>query len=410
MKILEQAFSKIKPVRKNTYNFFIKLIEGLIGTMGKRTFRNMARFMQIDEHTFSRQMAKPLDFLGINTKLILAFKSKNDVLIAAQDASFVHKSGKETYGIDYHWSGTAGRAEKGLEVNLIAVVKVNGKKEGYSLLVDQTPPNPLSKAERKNKKTTDFSKIDFCVEQVKKTLTALFALGIKYMAVDGFFAKVKYVNGLVDLGLHVISKLRKDARLRRNYIGPQKARGRKKKFDIEKIENHDFKDLLVVKMDQETVELKSCIAHSVSLNRLIKVVSVHKIEVGKIGKALLFSTDIEQDMLQIYEFYTSRYQIEFIFRDSKGFTGFEDCQSSNKNRLHYHFNTSLIALNVTKIQDAEMQKTKGVQHPFSMTNWARKYNVDIVINRFISMFGLNQTLIKLDPRYESFLGFTNVTH
>ena len=27
MKILEQAFSKIKPVRKNTYNFFLKLIE-----------------------------------------------------------------------------------------------------------------------------------------------------------------------------------------------------------------------------------------------------------------------------------------------------------------------------------------------------------------------------------------------
>ena len=68
MKILEQAFSKIKPVRKNTYNFFLKLIEGLIGTMGKGTFRNMAQFMQIDEHTFSRQIAKPLDFQVINTR------------------------------------------------------------------------------------------------------------------------------------------------------------------------------------------------------------------------------------------------------------------------------------------------------------------------------------------------------
>ena len=410
MKILEQAFSKIKPVRKNTYNFFIKLIEGLIGTMGKRTFRNMARFMQIDEHTFSRQMAKPLDFLGINTELILAFKSENDVLIAAQDASFVHKSGKETYGLDYYWNGTAGRAEKGLEVNLIAVVKVNDKKEGYALLVDQTPANPLSKAERKNKKITDFSKIDFCVEQVKTALSALITLGIKYMTVDGFFAKAKYVNGLVDLGLHVISKLRKDARLRKNYIGPQKARGRKKKFDSEKIEDQDFKDSFEVKKNDEITELKSCIAHSVSLGRPIKVVLVHKIEAGKIGKALLFSTDLEQDVLQIYEFYTSRYQIEFIFRDSKGFTGFEDCQSSNQKRLHYHFNASLIALNVAKIQDVELQKIKGVQHSFSMTNWARKYNVDIIINRFISMFGFDQTLIKLDPRYESFLGFANVTH
>ena len=47
------------------------------------------------------------------------------------------------------------------------------------------------------------------------------------MAVDALFAKEKYVNGVVALGLHVISKLRRDARLRRLYQGPQKARAKK---------------------------------------------------------------------------------------------------------------------------------------------------------------------------------------
>ena len=60
MKILEQALNKIKSINKKQKDFFIILIQGLIGIAGKRTFRNLARYMQIDEHTFSRQMAKAL--------------------------------------------------------------------------------------------------------------------------------------------------------------------------------------------------------------------------------------------------------------------------------------------------------------------------------------------------------------
>ena len=66
------------------------------------------------------------------------------------------------------------------------------------------------------------------------------------MAFDAFLAKDKYVNGLVELGLHGISKLRMDARLKRLYTGPQKARGRKRLFDNGSIGFNDFKDADVV--------------------------------------------------------------------------------------------------------------------------------------------------------------------
>ena len=42
---------------------------------------------------------------------------------------------------------------------------------------------------------------------------------------------------------------------------------------------------------------------------------------------LLFSTDIEQDPKEIYQFYKLRFQVEFIFRDAKQFTGLADCQA-----------------------------------------------------------------------------------
>jgi len=411
MTILKQALSKINSIHKKQYDFFLLLIQGLIGIAGKRTFRNLARYMEITEHTFARQMAKAFDFTGLNSELIKASKNNNDVLIAAQDATFVSKSGKKTPELDFFWNGSASRPEKGLEVDVIAVIKVNDKKEGYALSAEQSPANPIPKAERKKKPETGLSKIDFCLKHVKKVLAKLIELGVKYMVVDAYFVKTKYVNGVITLGLHVVSKLRKDARLQRFYVGPQKARGRKRKYDNGKITMKDFENGTVTKVAGEDIELTSCIAYSISLKRSIKIILVRKfLGTEKCGEVFLFSTDLELNDLQIYEFYVSRFQIEFIFRDAKGFAGFSDCQSRNPQRMHYHFNASLTAINVARIQDAKQQERKGVQHSFSMTSWSRQYYVEIVINRFISMFEFDQTSIKLHPNYHKLLSFANVYH
>ncbi|MEP6520151.1 transposase, partial [Microcoleus vaginatus] len=71
---------------------------------------------------------------------------------------------------------------------------------------------------------------------------------------------------------------------------------------------------------------------------------------GKIKNALLFSTDIHLPPEQILEYYQARFQIEFIFGDAKQFTGSSDCQARHLPRLDFHFNASLIALNLAKHQ------------------------------------------------------------
>ena len=278
MKILIEALNKINVLNKNQYDFFILLIQGFIGIAGKRTFKNLARYMEITQHTFLRQMAKIFDFMGLNTEMLKASK------------------------------------------------------------------------------------------------------------------KV-------------------DARLRREYKGPQKTRGRKKKYDNGSVGDDDFKESPVTKITQENIELRQCRVHSISLKRLINVVLVRKYEApDKYAEAFLFSTDLELDAITIYQYYVARFQIEFIFRDGKGFTGLTDFQTRDARRIHFHINASLTALNVAKLQDVAMQQERGVQHAFSMASWARKYHVDIVINRFISMFGFDQTSIKSHPNYDSFLSFGGIIH
>ncbi len=411
MKILEQALDKINTINKKQRDFFTVLIQGMIGIAGKRTFRNLARYMQLAEHTFSRQMAKAFDFISLNATMLKAIKlTEGDIFLASQDASFLKKSGKSTHGLGYFWNGSAGKAEKGLEIDEIAIIRIGAnKKEGYHLSAKQTPAT--SKSSKKNKKVTDPTRIDFYLNHVKCAITKIIEIGVKLMVVDAFFAKIKYVDGIISLGLHVVSKLRMDARLRRPYNGQQKARGRKKKFDDGKVGFDDFKDSIVIKLDEENTELRSCKVFSISLKRMIKVVLIRRYETQEIyGDAFLFSTDLELDALKIYQFYVARFQIEFIFRDAKGFTGLNDFQTREKCRINFHINASLTALNVAKLQDDKMQQNLGVQHAFSMTNWARKYHVAIVVNRIIAMFGLDQTSIKSHPDYEALLSFGNITH
>ena len=80
MKILEQALNKIKSSTTQD-KFFIILIRALIGTMGNRTFKNMSRYAQIEEHTFARQMSKSFDFIGLNTEMISSSGAPQNVLI-----------------------------------------------------------------------------------------------------------------------------------------------------------------------------------------------------------------------------------------------------------------------------------------------------------------------------------------
>lgn len=65
-------------------------------------------------------------------------------------------------------------------------------------------------------------------------------------------------------------------------------------------------------------------------------------------RKVFFSTDTEMSAKDIMDFYRTRFQIEFLLRDGKQFTGLTHCQSRQKEALAFHFNMSLTAINVAR--------------------------------------------------------------
>lgn len=434
MKYLNSILEQIGSITNVQKKFMITLFTTILTLRGKMTFTNMSRYSEFSEKTYRRHFSEKIDFEQLNKGTIERAIPATATQMAVMDASFIDKSGKKTYGIDYFFNGCASRAEKGMEISAISVVDVDAN-IGYTLSVKQTPAQVKAqkpandettekvvgskqvadksitsaiKAKKKksskpgsSKKLTeqDNTRIDFYLEHLKKTRSYL-PTSIRYITADGAYAKIKYANGVRQLDLHLISKLRCDANLLHLYTGPHhKRRGARRKYDG-KVNLQDVSQLTYVCEVEDKISLYTAVVRSVCLKLNIRIAYLlDRRDDKKTRFVVLFSTDIEIDPKEIYRFYKSRFQIEFIFRDAKQFTGLTDCQARDKDKLDFHFNASLSALNLAKL-DAHLDHTSDEPFVFSMDNSKRHYFNDYLLNQFISMLDLDQTLIKNHPNYE----------
>jgi len=195
-------------------------------------------------------------------------------------------------------------------------------------------------------------------------------LGIRYHVADGYFAKEKYVRGITSSGLEMIGKLRQDANLRYPFKGKQKpGRGRKRiygaKVDLSYIDRRRIKPCL----QGEDFCLFSDIVYSIGLKRLIQIVYIENFDNQGYdsGYSVLFSTDLKQDSLKIYQYYSCRYQIEFLFRDAKQYIGMEECQARSENKFNFQVNASLTTVSLAKAGTV-LCTEKPAKEIFSMCN------------------------------------------
>ena len=187
---------------------------------GNVNFTNLSRYSDLSERTYRRHFEQPYAFMGLNRETIELAIVLSHFQVSAIDASFVPKSGKATYGVDYFHNGKAGRSERGLEISMIAVVDVETS-IGYTLCAQQTP---VSEA------TSGRTRVDDYLDHLRATRVALPAT-VRHLVGDGFYSKRKWVDGVVGLGLDAIGKLRHDANLKYLYDGPQKKKGARRKYD-----------------------------------------------------------------------------------------------------------------------------------------------------------------------------------
>jgi Transposase DDE domain len=384
--------------------FLIKILFAFISNRGKCNYTNLSKHSEMCSKTYQNGHKYNFNFGLINSTLIKKGQLENKVgkeMILAIDASYISKSGKKTSGVGHFWSGTKKAVCWGLEITNLAMVDVENK-TAYHLYTEQNMPNKNKKEDKETYMIENF------IEIIKKMQPNIIRF-TKYIVGDAFYAKSKFINGVVEMGFEVITKFNKNANFKYLYEGERTGkRGAPKKYEGKV----NFEDLDLTKfkyLGEKAIEngviihLYECILQGVAYKRKLKVVVCNIMsekEPNKVSKQfILGSTDLELDGCKIFEYYKARFQQEFLFRDAKQHTGLEDCQGRKAEQLHHHFNISLTAVSVAKFEFFKKGK------PFSLNNEKIRLQNELFIEKIISIYEKKGTLDKNSPEYLEILHF-----
>ncbi|PPL01013.1 transposase [Parapedobacter indicus] len=207
---------------------------------------------------------------------------------------------------------------------------------------------------------------------------------------DAWFTKKPFIDAVCGAGFQFVGRMRDDANLKYRYTGPRKpGRGRPQVYEG-KVNHKDIKAGYFHDVELADGTLATtAVVYAVSLKRNVRVV---RVPFGKTHK-LCFSTDTEMDAVTIVRYYRLRFQIEFIYRDAKQFTGLENCQARSENKLDFHFNLALTATNVAKAAHW-LSIPKEKRASFSMADIKTMNHNALLMDRFFSTFGVNPHLKK----------------
>jgi len=393
MRLLQSVLTRLKQTKKPQHKFVTHLLGLLLMLPGHATFRNMSRYSPYHERTFSRWYGSVFDWVSLNKGAITEVVPPDHEQALVTDASFVPKSGKHTYGLDRFWNGCHSRAEKGLEISTLAWLDLTDNC-AYALSVEQTPPS----AESADPETT---RMDVYLDQLSRVVKAHDLKFLRYVITDGAYSKQKFVAGVRALELHQIGKLRADAHLRYLYRGPKRpGPGRQKAYDG-KVNWHDLTRFERLETADEHIVLYHQVLNHVQLKCNLQVVVV--VHTQRNRYVVLFSTDVDLEPLTLYRYYKARFQIEFLFRDAKQFTGLSDCQARSKAKLDFHFNASLSAVTFAKLE-ARHQSGHGDQ-AFSMASLKRRAFNQHLVDRICEHLAHGQSLEKSSPDYEALCNY-----
>jgi len=177
--------------------------------------------------------------------------------------------------------------------------------------------------------------------------------------------------------------LHSDSNLKYKFIGEQNCqKGANKKYDgkfnLKSIDMIHFMEV-VSENDQKVY---SALVYSVAFKRDIKIaVAVFYKDGKEVVRKIYFSTHLELSGEKILRYYCSRFQIEFIYRDAKQQCNLNNCQARGQNKLDFHFNAALTAVNLAKVDWLKLKINENSQ--YSMSDYKTVYNNNLLLYQFI---------------------------
>src|SRR4030095_7416643 len=160
MTIVKDILNQMPGVGQPQRKFLETLFATILALRGRVNFRNLSRYGDYSERTIARQFRHPFDWADFHQRIVNTALATQAELISVQDASFIPKSGKQTFGLGHFFNGCTARPERGLEISTLAVVDVV-RRCAFTLAVAQTPPGE-AQATRQEKEET---RIDFLKKQ-----------------------------------------------------------------------------------------------------------------------------------------------------------------------------------------------------------------------------------------------------
>ena len=378
-------------ISKSFQKVFMDAMKLFMAIPDRINFLQMGRYGCFSEQTYRNNFENDgFDWFSFNEAIIREHLKGGRKAIAV-DPSFIPKSGSKTPWIGYFWSGCAGEYKRGLEITGIGVIDVDNH-ECMTLGSVQTPDNATLESCEKNLVDWYSSYLISIQEQLKRISGTVVC--------DAFFSKATFIKPLYDNGFHVISRFRNDAVLFYPTLENRTGKRGRPKLHDEKI---DFENLDITRCTEYKVnkgKLYGLKAYSKALKRFVSLAVWYPMD-GRTDKwQLYFSTNEIQNAQDVLDFYRTRFQLEFCFRDAKQHAGITNCQSTDFRKLAFHFNASLAAINLAKAACKKM----GIK--YSISSCKSVIHNAYMLERFICVFGIEPNTQLIDKLFKELILFT----
>jgi hypothetical protein len=283
--------------------------------------------------SLQRLYQSPIDWLQVHWLLLKSWLPQEEgkkLLLA--DEVVIEKVGKKTYGIGQFYSSKAQRSVSSLSFLAFSLLNV-ATKEAYPLQIVQEMPNPSPppkvevqaakrprgrpKGSKNRKKTAPVLSphLQGLLNNLLLQKENLAEMGVKHLVMDGKYGNYPSIWAVRQSGLHLISKMRHDAAL---YLG------KGQRLNLAALPA-DYRVQTSIEGDYQ-LEIYQVQAFTKECPEPLNCVICCKIhsKSGKVSRLIIFSTDLTLSALEILEYYSLRFQIEFNFRDAKQYWGLDD--------------------------------------------------------------------------------------
>jgi hypothetical protein len=352
---------------KPSFAYFSGYILSLLLTGGRKTMSRVAHTcFFVDRHlaSWERFLAEhrwdPLALLGTLLEIVQAQVGDSlqvhGAYLAVVDTLLIAKNGHRMIGTQ-SWRDHSGNADRGERIRghhwailgLISFSQQWGRYVCFPLLMQVISGqlNPcLMMVDPAGVATlaTIWDSVHPLIWQLHQHLNGA-ALRV---VVDAYFSKAPFVNPLVEKGIHVVSRLRKDAVGWDDPQPDQRADAQRgQKWKLAQLLTQGPTEMVAVHLYGKVSKVQA-VCREVWLrdfNQKVKVVVVE----GLKEPIILFATDLSLSMGHIIEIYGTRFTIELAIRDLKGSFGLADYQCYLTTAIHRFVHLACLAFCVYRL-------------------------------------------------------------